>query len=105
MVRADKLGKLEKGSVQGEHSRVVLDGELRAVYRKIVGLAFSSDSRHFAYIGMSQTTISVTVDGHEVNRKASYMKDSLGFDGPNQLHVLTMHIDEIIRIQLDLVPE
>lgn len=86
----------------GEHSRAVLDGELGASYHKIVGATFSSDGGHFAYIGMSLTTMSVMVDGHEVSREMSYIKDSLGFDGPHQLHVLALHGDEIVRLQIDL---
>ena len=88
---------------EGEHSKVVLDGELGAIYHKIVAPTFSPVGEHFAYIGVSLTTMSVMVDGHEVDREAGYIKDSLGFDGPKQLHVLALRGDEIVRIQIDLM--
>ena len=70
-------------------------------------MSFSADSQHFAYIAISVTNMLVMLDGREVYRDEHFVKDSLGFDGSNSLHVLTLRDGNIIRARIDvlLIPE
>ena len=89
----------------GGRGLVVLDGKAGEPFRNIAAMSFSPDSQHFAYIAISVTNMLVMLDGREVYRDERFVKDSLGFDGSNSLHVLTLRDGQIIRARIDLLPD
>jgi hypothetical protein len=93
------------GARIGDRKFVIVDGkEYSAFDGSAAGMpVFSPDSQHFAYIAVSVTTMSLIVDGREVYRDERFVKDSLGFDGSNSLHVLTLRDGQIIRARFDVM--
>ena len=91
----------------GDYGLIVIDGKPGERFRNIAAMSFSPDSQHFAYIGMSAASMVVMFDGREAYRDERFIKDSLVFDGANDLHVLTLRDGRIIRARIDvlLVPE
>ena len=84
---------------------MVLDGEPGEKFRNVDGPMFSPDSRHFAYVGWALTTMSLMLDGGEIYRAKNFVNDSLTFDGPSSLHVLTIADHQFVRVRFDLTLE
>ena len=89
----------------GDRGLVVLDGKAGEPYRNIAAMSFSPDSQHFAYIGMSAASMVVMLDGREAYRDEHFVKDSLAFDGPSELHVLTLRDGHVIRARIDVLEQ
>lgn len=87
----------------GDFGRVVVDGEAGPRYRNVSGLTFSPDGRHFAYVAIFEHSMSVIVDGIEMATAMAFINDTLRFDGPRQLHVVSLRGDQFVREQIDLI--
>jgi len=87
----------------GDFGRVVVDGEAGSRYRNVAGFTFSPDGKHFAYIAMSAESMAVIVDGVEMETARAFIKNTLRFDGPEQLHVVKLEGNKLILVQTDLV--
>lgn len=87
----------------GDFGRVVVDGEAGPRNRNVAGFTFSPDSRHFAYIAMFELSMSIIVDGIEMATAPAFIKDSLRFDGPRQLHAVSLNGNELTGLRIDLI--
>lgn len=87
----------------GDFGRVVVDDEAGSRYRNVAGFTFSPDGKHFAYIAMFAQSMAVIVDGVETITARAFIKDTLRFDGPEQLHVVKLEGNKLILVQADLV--
>jgi hypothetical protein len=87
----------------GDYGRVVVDGKAGPRYRNIAGFTFGPDGRHFAYVGISEQSMAVIVDGVEMARAPAFLKGTLRFDGPRQLHVVRIEGNGVIREEINLI--
>jgi Tol biopolymer transport system component len=87
----------------GDSGRVVVNGEAGPRYRNVAGFTFSPDGKHFAYVAMFEQSMAVIVDGVEMATGRSFIKDTLRFDGSQQLHVVSLEGNRLIRVQIDLI--
>lgn len=65
---------------------VAKDGEAGPRYRNVAGFTFSPDGRHFAYVAIFEQSMAVIVDGVEMATARTFIKETLRFNGPRQLH-------------------
>jgi hypothetical protein len=87
----------------GDYGRVVVDGKAGPRHRNIAGFTFGPDGRHFAYVAMSEQSMAIIVDGVEMARAPAFLKGTLRFDGPRQLHVVRIEGNRVIREEINLL--
>jgi hypothetical protein len=87
----------------GDYGRVVVDGKAGPRHRNVAGFTFGPDGRHFAYVAMSEQSMAVIVDGVEMARAPAFLKGTLRFDGPRQLHVVRIEGKRVIREEINLI--
>ena len=87
----------------GDSGRVIIDGEAGPRYRNIAGFTFSPDGKHFAYVAMFTESMAIIVDGVEMATARAFIKNTLLFDGPLRLHVVSLEGNKLSRMQIDLI--
>ncbi len=83
--------------------RVVADGVAGPIYENIIPPTFGPDGEHFAYVALTPDASILVVDGKELVKTRDFVRDSLGFDSPTRLHILSIDPSaKIARLALDL---
>ena len=87
----------------GKGARAVVDGVPGPLYDNIVAPAFGPGCKHLAYVALTPDASILVVDGKEVVSAGNFVRDSLGFDSPGRLHILSIdNRSKVARFQLDL---
>lgn len=87
----------------GDSGRVIVDGEAGPRYRNVAGFTFSPDGKHFTYVAMFTQSMAIIVDRVEMATARAFIKNTLRFDGPRRLHVVSLEGNKLIRMQIDLI--
>jgi len=87
----------------GDSGRIVVDGEAGPRHRNVAGFSFSPDGKHFTYVAMFTQSMAIIVDRVEMATAHAFIKNTLRFDGPRRLHVVSLEGNKLIRMQIDLI--
>jgi len=86
----------------GDGGRIVLDEFAGAKYQNVDAPTFSADGNHLAYVAMTGTSSLLVLDGREVAEASTFLRDSLAFDSPTQVHILSLGRNGVVnRLQVD----
>ena len=87
----------------GDGGRAVVDGVPGPIYENVIAPAFGPGGKHLAYVALTPDASLLVVDGREMVKTGNFVRDSLGFDSPTRLHILSIdNGGKIARLQLDL---
>ena len=88
---------------EGRGGRAVVDGVAGPVYENVIAPIFGPEGKHLAYVALTPNDSILVVDGKKIVRTDNFVRDSLGFDSPTRLHILSIdNRGKIARLQLDL---
>lgn len=88
---------------EGKGGRAVVDGVAGPIYENVIAPVFGPDGKHLAYVALTPNDSILVVDGKEMVKTDNFVRDSLGFDSPTRLHILSIDSGgKIARLQLDL---